>query len=172
MALSLKNIPNNNFLVLFGPDGNSQMEFINILREVFECYCVNLSSGCIDSTIEATNKAMKRLNKDTLFAFIDEIKYNNNKKVGLFKKLSGKNNQMTLRAKLIINSKHPLSFDDDQSIRDRILYMKFNKQSMIPVEGFIFASLTEVHSSCNALNKTLLKNCDFHVLSQLCQTYG
>lgn len=130
VALSLKRVPTNNFLVLLGPDGNGQMDIINILRAVFECYFVNLPSECLISSTYA-KKAVKDIKNDLLFVFLDEIKTKSNKKNSIIKTLSDRSYDMlTTRAQLIINSDHLLCFNqDDEIISKRIMYMKFIKKS-------------------------------------------
>ena len=139
VALCMKNIPANNFYVLLGSGGNGKTSFMNILRVVFEHYCVSLPSVCLDSTTDA-NKSVDGIHSDTLFVFIDEIRAKASKKSSLLKKLSDGylmynklyqtgSFEMSTRAKLLINSNSPLQFDDDDdAIRSRILYWKFEKR--------------------------------------------
>ena len=139
IGLCLKNVPANNFYVLLGPGGNGKTTFMTILRLVFEHYCVPLPSVCLDSISDA-NKSVEGIHSDTLFVFIDEIRAKASKKSSLLKKLSdgyliynklyqSGSYEMSTRAKLIINSNSPLLFDDDDdAIRNRILYWKFDKK--------------------------------------------
>ena len=150
IALCLKNIPMNNFFVLLGKGGNGKTTFTTILKTVFERYCVALPSVCLDSIPDA-NKSVEAIRSDTVFVFIDEIRAQASKKSSLLKKLSDGyliynklyqtgSFEMSTRAKLIINSNAPLLFDDDDdAIRNRILYWKFDKQfsksSALPVDN-------------------------------------
>ena len=171
IALSLKNIPTNNFLVLLGPGSNGKTAFTSILRAVFECYCVSLPSACLDTIVDA-NKAMNDIKNDTLFVFIDEIQANANKKSSLIKKLSdgyvmynrlyqSGSYEMSTRAKLIINSNHPLSFDDDdEAIRNRILYLKFTKKfstSVSEVDNVtVFQAFANISSKLTSSQKSAI----------------
>ena len=170
IALCLKNTPANNFYVLLGKGGNGKTTFITVLKTVFECYCVSLPSVCLDSISDA-NKSVEGIHSDTVFVFIDEIRAQASKKSSLLKKLSdgyliyNKLYQsgsfvMSTRAKLIINSNAPLLFDDDDdAIRNRILYWKFEKRfsksSSLPVDNVtvfpavdnLFMTLTKAQRS-------------------------
>jgi phage/plasmid-associated DNA primase len=68
--------------------------------------------------------------------------------------------ELSIRAKLIINSNSPLAFDDDDdAIRNRILYVKFNKRfTKVPEEVdnmTIFPAATLLHfSTLTAIQKS------------------
>jgi predicted transcriptional regulator len=111
------------------------------------------------------------IHSDTLFVFIDEIRAKASKKSSLLKKLSdgyliynklyqSGSYEMSTRAKLIINSNSPLLFDDDDdAIRNRILYWKFDKKfskstalvvdnvSVFKASDTILANLSVAHKS-------------------------
>lgn len=172
VVLSMKNIPANNFYVLLGPGGNGKSSFTSILRVVFEHYCVCLPSACLDSTSDA-NKSVASIKSDTLFVLIDEIRAKANKHSSLLKKLSdgylmynklyqSGSFEMSTRAKLIINSNSPLSFDDDDdAIRNRIMYMKFNKQfsksSALPVDNVsVFPAVDNLSATLTSVQKSAI----------------
>ncbi len=169
MALCMLKIPTSSFFVFLGSGGNGKTTFTTILRAVFQKYCVSLPSATLDSTSEA-NKSVAGIHGDTLFVFIDEIKAKAVKKSSLLKKLSdgylmynklyqSGSFELSTRAKLIINSNSPLAFDDDDdAIRNRILYVKFNKRfTKVPEEVdnmTIFPAATLLHSTLTATQKS------------------
>ena len=172
VTLSMKNVPANNFYVLLGSGGNGKTTFTNILRVVFEHYCVCLPSVCLDSTSDA-NKSIQSIKSDTLFVFIDEIRAKASKHSSLLKKLSdgylmynklyrSGSFEMSTRAKLIINSNSPLSFDDDDdAIRNRILYWKFDKKfsrsSSLPVDNVtIFPAIDNLSTALTDAQKSAI----------------
>jgi len=83
---------------------------------------------------------LQNIKPDTLFSFIDETEETKKKKSSIIKNLSTgiisytklyhtSTVDLKTRAKLVICSNHPLNFtDDDDAIRDRILYFKFNRK--------------------------------------------
>ena len=172
VALSMKNIPANNFFVLLGKGGNGKTTFTSILRTVFEHYCVCLPSVSLDSITDA-NKSVECIHSDTLFVFIDEIRAKATKKSSLLKKLSdgylmynrlyqSGSFEMSTRAKLVINSNSPLSFDDDdEAIRNRVLYWKFDKRfsksPAIPVDNVsVFPAVDNLSVSLSSAQKSAI----------------
>ena len=172
VALSMKNIPANNFFVLLGKGGNGKTTFTSILRTVFEHYCVCLPSVCLDSITDA-NKSVEGIHSDTLFVFIDEIRAKAAKKSSLLKKLSdgylmynrlyqSGSFEISTRAKLIINSNSPLSFDDDdEAIRSRVLYWKFEKRftksASIPVDNVtVFSAVDNLPVTLSSTQKSAI----------------
>jgi hypothetical protein len=158
------NTPLNTFFVLLGVGHNGKSSTTDILRAVFESYCVNLPSTILDSVSDAS-KALSDIKPNTVFTFIDEVQAKTGKKSALIKKLSDGyviynrlytqgTTEMKTRGKLVINSNHPLVFDDnDEAVRNRILYFKFNKiftknpqlvnnVNMFPERQFIARGLT------------------------------
>lgn len=87
-----------------------------------------------------SSKMLQNIKSDTLFSFIDETEEGKKKKSSVIKNLSTgyiaysqlyntTTVQLRTRSKLIIASNHPLNFsDDDTAIRNRILYIKFNRK--------------------------------------------
>ena len=172
VARCMKNVPANNFYVLLGSGGNGKTSFTNILRVVFEHYCVSLPSVCLDSTADA-NKSVTSIKSDTLFVFIDEIRAKASKHSNLLKKLSdgylmynklykSGSFEISTRAKLIINSNSPLSFDDDDdAIRNRILYWKFDKKfsrsPTLPVDNVtVFPAIDNMSATLTVAQKSAI----------------
>ena len=172
ITLSMKNIPANNFFILLGKGGNGKTTFTSILRTVFEHYCVCLPSTCLDCITDA-NKSIEDIHSDTLFVFIDEIRAKATKKSSLLKKLSdgylmynrlyqSGSFEMSTRAKLIINSNSPLSFDDDdEAIRNRVLYWKFDKRfsksPAIPVDNVtVFSAVDNLSATLSSAQKSAI----------------
>ena len=173
IALCLKNIPAHNFFVLLGSGGNGKTTFTSILKTVFEQYCVALPSVCLDSISDA-NKSVDGIHSDTVFVFIDEIRAKAAKKSSLLKKISdgylifnklyqSGSFEMSTRAKLIINSNAPLLFDDDDdAIRNRILYWKFDKRfsknsAALPVDNVtVFAAVNNLFMTLSKTQKSAI----------------
>jgi hypothetical protein len=168
----LKNIPANNFFVLLGSGGNGKTTFTTILKYVFEQYCKSLPSVCLDSTSDA-NKSVEGIRSDTVFVFIDEIRALATKKSNLLKKLSdgyltynklyqSGSFEMSTRAKLLINSNAPLLFDDDDdAIRNRVLYWKFEKRfsksASLPVDNVtVFPAVNNIFNTLSNAQKSAI----------------
>ena len=135
---------------------------------------------CLDSISDA-NKSVEGIHSDTLFEFIDEIRAKASKKSSLLKKLSDGylmynrlyqmgSFEMSTRAKLVINSNSPLSFDDDdEAIRNRILYWKFDKRfsksPAIPVDNVTVFSAVDNLSACSEVRY-------LSILCTTCKMFG
>jgi hypothetical protein len=138
ICMSLKRIPTQHFLILLGNGANGKTFFMNVLKSVFQRYFVSLPSSTLN-TVSSMSKAMVQIKHDTVISFIDEIDTNVKKQSMMLKKLADGEVQynklykdgvftMESSAKLVINSNHILSFnEEDGGINRRLLYIKFDK---------------------------------------------